>query len=107
VSTRPASEAPDGFGLDRVIHEPARLALLANLEMVDEADFVFLARRTKMTSGNISSHMARLQEAGYVEVHKGFAQNRPRTVYMLTPTGRQAFARYRQVMAELLDLPQP
>lgn len=89
--------------LDRLIHEPARLVLMSNLSVVDEADFVFLARQTGLTAGNISSHMTRLEHAGYVTVDKSFAGKRPRTVYKLTKTGRAAFERYRRHVARLIS----
>ena len=88
--------------IDRLIHEPARLKLVANLYVVDEADFVFLARRTGLTAGNISSHMARLEQAGYVAIEKTFVDKRPRTAYALTTTGRAAFDEYRQTVETLL-----
>jgi len=87
---------------DRLIHEPARLVLMSNLYIVDEADFVFLTRQTGLTAGNISSHMTRLETAGYVTITKTFAGKRPRTTYALTETGRAAFTRYRQHVASLL-----
>lgn len=95
------SEAAEGSGppppieLDRLIHEPARLRLISNLAIVEEADFVYLTARTHLTAGNISSHMSRLEDAGYVRITKSFAGKRPRTTYALTPTGRAAFERYR------------
>lgn len=96
----------DPLDFDRLIHEPARLVLMANLYVVDEADFVFLSRRTGLTAGNISSHMARLEDAGYVGVEKGFAGRRPRTVYRLTAAGRGAFDAYRRhVGGFLADVP--
>ena len=87
--------------LDRLIHEPARLQLLTLLLVVDEADFVYLADQTGLTAGNISSHMARLEAAGYVEVDKMFVDRRPRTVYRLTVAGRGAMAAYRAAIDEL------
>ena len=57
------SPSPD---LDRLIHEPARLVLVSNLYVVEEADFVYLSRQTGLTDGNISSHMSRLEGADYV-----------------------------------------
>ena len=96
-------EAARPVDLDRLIHEPARLVLMANLAVVDEADFVFLSRRTGLTAGNISSHMAKLEDAGYVKVAKGFVGKRPRTVYRITRQGRQAFDRYKVEVAGLLD----
>lgn len=93
--------------LDRLIHEPSRLILMSNLAVVDEADFVFLARQTGFTAGNISSHMTRLEAAGYVAVDKTFVGKRPRTVYRLTRAGKTAFESYRLNVAELLAGPQP
>jgi DNA-binding MarR family transcriptional regulator len=93
---------PAALDFDRLIHEPARLVLISNLYVVEEADFVFLSRRTGLTAGNISSHMTRLEEAGYVAIDKSFVGKRPRTVYNLTDAGRQAFQRYRQHLGGLL-----
>ena len=90
-------------GIDRLIHEPARLVLISSLYVVDEADFVYLANRTGFTSGNISSHMTKLEEAGYVEVTKAFVGKRPRTTYKLTRAGRQAFEQYRSSVEALLN----
>lgn len=89
------------FELDRLIHEPARLVLVSNLYVVDEADFVFLSRRTGLTDGNISSHMSRLEAAGYVAIDKAIVGKRPRTTYALTPEGRAAFERYRRQVQSL------
>lgn len=94
--------SPDPPDLDRLIHEPARLLLVSNLAIVDEADFVYLAARTGLTAGNISSHMSRLEAAGYVRIEKSFAGKRPRTTYALTPGGRAAFERYRGQVDALL-----
>ena len=56
--------------IDRVVHEPARLKILAYLSVVKSADFVFLLSRTGLTYGNLSSHMSKLEDAGYIEVEK-------------------------------------
>ena len=88
--------------IDRLIHEPARLLLVSNLSVVEEADFVFLSRRTGLTAGNISSHMTRLEDAGYVRIDKSFDGRRPRTTYALTAQGREAFERYRTAVGGLL-----
>ncbi len=93
---------PPPFELDRLIHEPARLLLVSNLAIVEEADFVYLSARTGLTAGNISSHMTRLEDAGYVHIEKSFAGKRPRTTYALTPIGRAAFERYRRQVDGLL-----
>lgn len=89
--------------IDRLIHEPARLVLVSSLYVVDEADFVYLANRTGFTAGNISSHMTKLETAGYVEVTKTFVGKRPRTTYKLTEIGRDAFTQYRASLEGLLN----
>lgn len=83
------------FEVDRLIHEPARLVLVSTLYVVDEADFVYLSRQTGLTAGNISSHMARLEKAGYVLIDKTIVGKRPRTTYALSDRGRAAFEAYR------------
>jgi DNA-binding MarR family transcriptional regulator len=88
--------------IDRLIHEPARLALVANLYIVQSADFTWLSNRTGLTDGNISSHMAKLEEAGYVAIEKGFEGKRPRTSYTLTAEGRSNFEGYRTLMLSVL-----
>jgi DNA-binding MarR family transcriptional regulator len=88
--------------LDRVVHEPARLMILMYLYAAEEADFVFLLNATELTWGNLSSHVGKLEEAGYVEVEKGFLGKKPRTLARLTPEGRQAFEDYRRTMRAAL-----
>ena len=80
--------------LDRVIHEPARLMLVAILSEVEEADFLFLLRETGMSKGNLSSHLTRLETAGYVSVTKTYRGKIQMTLCRLTDTGRTAFAEY-------------
>jgi len=84
--------------VDRVIHEPARLMLLMYLSSVDEADYIFLMRTTGLTWGNLSSHLSKLEEAGYVEVSKQFLNKKPHTMARLTKEGRQAFKEYSRTM---------
>lgn len=98
----PPAEPVRWEDLDRVIHEPARLAILVELSFVEEADFVYLMRRTGMTKGNLSSHMSRLEAAGYVAVNKGFLGRIPQTILALTDTGRKAFEVYRERIGALL-----
>lgn len=88
--------------LDRIVHEPARLMVLAYLFVTESADFVFLANRTGLTLGNLSSHLAKLEEAGYVEVEKRFRGKRPNTQLRLTGPGRAAFAAYRERLEQAL-----
>lgn len=89
--------------VDKLIHEPARLLLMAHLYVVDEADFVFLMDQTGLTAGNISSHMKKLIGAGYVEMEKAFVDNRPQTSYRLSREGQRAFDAYRGNIAEILS----
>ncbi len=89
--------------IDRLVHEPARLKILAFLSLLDSADFTFLVSRLGLTMGNLSAHISKLQEAGYIEVEKGYKDNRPQTTVFLTEAGRQAFQRYRKQMLQILQ----
>ena len=80
--------------LDRVIHEPARLMIVAMLYLVNEADFLYLQAQTDLTKGNLSSHLAKLEEAGYVEIEKTYRGKIPMTVCRLTKKGRASFKAY-------------
>lgn len=82
------------MGIDRLIHEPARFSILAHLFVVEEADFLFLSRRIGLTKGNLSAHMRKLEEGGYIDVRKGFMGRRPHTVLAITEKGREAFKNY-------------
>ena len=88
--------------INRIVHEPVRLKILAFLSVVESADFVFLISRLGLTMGNSSAHVSKLKEAGYIEVHKGFKDNRPHTMLSLTKEGREAFDNYREEMLQLL-----
>lgn len=88
--------------LDRVIHEPARLQIVALLAGVAEADFLWLLRESQLTKGNLSSHLARLEEAGYVAVEKTFRGKIPLTLLRLTDAGRAAFEGYKRAMKAVL-----
>ena len=98
-----SSELPSLTDIDRLIHEPARLTILAVLYVVDSADFIFLMHQTGLTWGNLSSHMSKLEEAGYIEVEKEFKGKKPHTMLHLTEEGRAAFREYRGRMKQVLD----
>ena len=102
AETTRAEETHPLADLDRVIHEPARLMIVAYLYVVESADFTFLMRQTGLTWGNLSSHMSKLEEAGYVEVDKSFVERKPRTMLRLTDAGRAAFREYRKRMEQVL-----
>lgn len=87
-------------GLNRVIHEPGRLAIVALLSAVEEADFLYLLNETGLTKGNLSSHLSKLEAAGYVKIEKTYRQKIPLTICRLTATGRTAFQRYRTALKE-------
>lgn len=89
--------------IDRLVHEPARLALIALLYVVESADFTFLMNQTGLSWGNLSAHMSKLEEAGYLEVEKSFKGRRPNTNLRLTTAGRRAFQEYRRRLKQVLD----
>ena len=95
-------DLPPTIDPNRLVHEPGRLAVLAVLNAVEEADFQFLLNQTELTRGNLSSHTAKLEAAGYVDIEKTFVGKIPRTVYRLTPEGQDALEAYRQHMASVL-----
>lgn len=80
--------------LDRIVHEPARLRILTILSGVEYADFNFLLNTLGLTKGNLSSHMDKLEKAGYVEVNKSFNGKIPHTEFRITPEGKQALEKY-------------
>ena len=88
--------------LDRVIHEPGRLMIVALLFAVDSCDFLYLQHETEMNKGTLSSHLSRLEEAGYVEVEKTYRGKIPQTLLRLTEDGREAFQKYRKKLRKAL-----
>ena len=89
--------------IDRLIHEPARLMIIAILYAVESADFLYLKRETQLTKGNLSSHLSRLEDAGYVEIEKTYQGKVPLTICHLTQNGRQAFETYRDQIKSFVD----
>ena len=92
---------PEVKEIDKLIHEPVRLLLLANLYVVESADFLYLMSQLGLTFGNLSSHMSKLEEAGYIDVEKEFVEKKPVTRLSLTDEGRAAFSDYRGRMRHL------
>lgn len=90
-------------GIDKLIHEPARLMILATLHVVETADFLFVERQTGLTRGNLSSHMSKLEDAGYIEISKEFVDKIPRTLLRITDKGRTALLDYTNNMKQVLD----
>lgn len=89
-------------GVDRLIHEPARLMIVAVLHNVESADFTFLLSQTGMSRGNLSSHLSKLEMAGYIAIQKEFVEKIPHTQLSLTSKGRQAYLAYRRSLAGML-----
>lgn len=89
--------------IDRLIHEPSRLMIMAQLYVVQSADFLFLQNQTKMTPGNLSAHLSKLEDAGYVEVTKEFLDRKPHTALALTKKGRAAFKDYRRKVKQFVE----
>ena len=93
--------------IDKLIHEPARLIIMANLFVVESVDYLFLQRQTGLTWGNISSHVSKLEKAGYISVEKEFIDKKPHTTLKLTEQGRVAFKVYKKNMKQVFeDLPE-
>ena len=95
----------DGIqNIDRLIHEPSRLTIMMHLYVVESADFQFLLHQTEMTPGNLSSHLRKLEDAGYVEVTKEFIERKPHTALALTKKGRMALKEYRRKIKQLVEM---
>jgi DNA-binding MarR family transcriptional regulator len=90
-------------GIDRMVHEPARLVIMANLYVVESADYTYLMTRTGLTWGNLSAHLSKLEEAGYVRIEKDFVEKKPHTMVRLTDGGRKAFEDYREQIKRMLS----
>jgi DNA-binding MarR family transcriptional regulator len=87
--------------LDRLIHEPVRLRIMSVLTQVDKADFNFMLTALGVTKGNLSCHMDRLEQAGYINVTKGFNGKIPHTAYQPTRKGRAALKAYWKHLDEI------
>jgi DNA-binding MarR family transcriptional regulator len=92
-----------GFELDPLIHAPVRLKVLTVLSEAADADFVHLRNQTGTTDGNLSRHLTKLEEAGYIRVRKGFAGKKPKTTCSLTAKGRRAFVAYLDELARIVE----
>ncbi len=88
------NELKDIAGLDQVIHTPARLMTVMLLNQVNSLDFIQLMGYTDLTWGNLSTHLSKLEEAGYVMITKTFKGKRPQTLISITEAGRQAYLQW-------------
>jgi DNA-binding MarR family transcriptional regulator len=89
--------------LDRLIHEPARLAILAVLFAAESADFTYLLNATHLSKGNLSVQLSKLEDGGYLTITKGYRGKRPNTSCALTNEGRRAFEAYWKQYRALAD----
>jgi len=89
--------------VDRLIHEPARLMIILVLATAKEADFLYLRTVTKLTKGNLSVHLSRLEEAGYIQIEKSIVGKTTRTVCQITPAGTAALTSYREQMTAAIQ----
>jgi len=97
------AEGFDIEAIDEVIHGRVRLGIMAFLAGADSADFSTLKTRLQLTDGNLSVHLRKLEDAGYVEVDKRFVDRKPQTLAKITRPGRAAFTRYLQAMNALVE----
>ena len=96
-------ELRDLTDVDRVIHEPASLMIVAILWAVESADFLYLLRETGLTKGNLSTHLTRLEQAEYIQIEKSFRGKIPQTLCRLSKKGRTAFEAYRKQLSRIVD----
>ena len=89
--------------LDDVIHGRMRLGIMAYLASAEVADFNELKRVLDATQGNLSIHLRKLEDAGYITIEKSFLGRKPLTRARLSPAGRVAFAEYLDAIAKLVD----
>jgi len=89
--------------VDKIIHEPARLNIMAYLYVIECADFLFMMRQTGLTFGNLSAHLSKLETEGYIEIIKEFIGKKPHTMLKLTEKGRRAFDEYRKQMKQFFN----
>lgn len=95
------------YEVDRLAHEPARLAILTILYMLESADFLYLQREIGLTRSNLSSHLSKLEDAGYLEIEKTYRGKIPLTLCRLTQTGSEAFETSHQRLQEFSKHTQP
>ena len=88
--------------IDDVIHGRMRLGIMVYLADAETAEFTELKTALEATQGNLSVHLKKLEEAGYVAIDKSFVNNKPLTRVSITPEGRRAFAGYLQAISRLI-----
>jgi DNA-binding MarR family transcriptional regulator len=89
--------------VDRLLHEPARLLIAGILYTVAQVDFIYLLHETGLTKGNLSAHLSKLEQAGYIQIEKTYRGKIPQTRIAMTDAGHVAFDRYRQQLAQVVQ----
>ena len=102
-----AQPSPPAFEVDRLVHEPARMGILTVLSSVRSAEFLFLQSTLGLSKGNLSSHLAKLEQGGLVAIDKRFVGKKPQTSASITPAGEQAIATYWRQLDQLRSLGRP
>ncbi len=90
--------------LDAMIHAPIRLSILSVLISVEHANFIYLKECTGATDGNLSTHLSKLEDAGYIRIEKKFAGKKPQTICAITAKGRNAFINYLDQMEQIVQM---
>ncbi len=93
--------------LDSLLHSQLRLQIVSTLIGLESATFNYLLEKTGASRGNISVQLKKLEDAGYLEIHKSFGKSYPITTCKLTPKGRQAFENYVEAISKYLDINTP
>ena len=91
--------------LDNVIHQPARLQIMASLVALgagEQMEFVYLRELLKLTDGNLGAHLAKLEEAKYVKIEKTFIARKPKTFVAATDRGRDAFGEHVKALRDII-----
>ena len=89
--------------IDQIIHAPARLRILMMLYVVESLDYVFLKNQTRLSWGNLATHLGKLEDAGYIKIIKGYQGKKPQSQIQLTASGRKALQKYKNTLQQILD----
>lgn len=98
-----SSETWSANSIDRLIHEPSRMQIMAILYAGEQVSFLYLLNETGLTKGNLSNHLTRLEQGGYICIEKSFRGKIPQTLLSITPQGRSAFQAYRKQLKQIAD----
>ncbi|MEJ2306951.1 MAG: transcriptional regulator [candidate division WOR-3 bacterium] len=89
--------------VNKLIHAPIRLGIMTILSSAKKVNFIYLREKLDVTDGNLSSHMEKLEKAGYVNVKKSFVDKKPNTVYSITEKGKKAFRSYLEHLEKIIE----